>query len=292
MTTEEAVQAITVALDRRCCHQCHGAGTVSVMGGQVFETDSDEEAQLAYQTVACPTCIKVRADALAALEEMRKDSEQTAEEPTHIYHACGYIDEGGPGFPCTNSVELGKHCEGHTDPAEQKTANADAAIEQAEDEHIRRFGGEWGDEHTEDRKAWAAQRAGAACQCPARIAIRLFLSGLAPASLGRQMYFLKDRTELESALSARCPCCAERDEAIHTRSLAQAASTRDLEAKRAVEEKLRLALDINDLLRARVPLEPGANTNTAPVNPLLVGTNAPKALKPQGLAGIESGGKS
>jgi hypothetical protein len=25
------------------------------------------------------------------------------------------------------------------------------------------------------------------------------------------MYFLKDRTELDAALSARCPCCAERD---------------------------------------------------------------------------------
>ena len=129
-------------------------------------------------------------------------------EPTHIYHACGYIDEGGPGFPCTNPVQLGKHCEGHTRPTEQKTADA-----------------------------------GAVCQCPVRIAIRLFLSGLAPASLGRQMYFLKDRTELESALSTPCPCCAERDEAIRTRTLAQEASTRDLEAKRAAEaEKDRLGL--------------------------------------------------
>ena len=48
-----------------------------------------------------------------------------------------------------------------------------------------------------------------------------------------------------------CPCCTERDEAIRTRTLAQAASTRDLEAKRAMEEKLRLALRIADELVQR-----------------------------------------
>jgi hypothetical protein len=165
--------------------------------------------------------------ALAALEEMRKDGERLDWMGEDVVNRKPYLYDVRDG-KWTISVcnakstdlrtaidiamdqwRLRQPDQGGEVPAEEKTA--DAAIEQAEDEHIRRFGGEWGDEHTEERKAWAAQRAGAACQCPARIAIRLFLSGLAPASLGRQMYFLKDRTELDAALSARCPCCAERD---------------------------------------------------------------------------------
>ena len=133
------------------------------------------------------------------------------------------------------------------------------------------------------------------CECAGRKAIRLFLSGLATASLGRHIYFLKDRSGLEAALSAPCPCDALREErdrymtlaevreikadrlrvenmrlksqlaaaveahrqaeaecdtAIRTRNLAQAASTRDLEAKRAAEVTLISCAGENDQLRA------------------------------------------
>ena len=111
----------------------------------------------------------------------------------------------------------------------------------------------------------------------------------------RHIYFLKDRSGLEAALSAPCPCDALREErdrymtlaevreikadrlrvenmrlksqlaaaveahrqaeaecdtAIRTRNLAQAASTRDLEAKRAAEVTLISCAGENDQLRA------------------------------------------
>lgn len=77
MTRQEAyTTTISAALDLRSCRQCHGTGTARVKVGQVFETDSDEEVQLAYQTTTCPTCDKLRVNALAALEELMKDSER------------------------------------------------------------------------------------------------------------------------------------------------------------------------------------------------------------------------
>ena len=196
MTTEDAVRTIERALDRRSCHQCHGTGVVSVKAGQVSETDSAEEAELAYQTVACPSCTKHRADALAALEEIRKEWEQLKKDaaipvvaPTRCQN-CGHVD-----------------LKGNVDMAQLRYAVAWA---------YQAVGARWPNLEALDNLSAVHRGEVPPHEWP-----------VVPPAEAR-VYQLQD----------------EHDEAIRTRTLAQAASTRDLEAKRAAEEKLRLAMEL------------------------------------------------
>jgi len=75
------------AVEKRCqaatlgpCRRCRDTGKVSVKHGQIYETDSADEIELAYHDEECPQCegfiAHARTDLPEAIAEIRRLREE------------------------------------------------------------------------------------------------------------------------------------------------------------------------------------------------------------------------